>query len=113
MKYVLIALCGLLVLFMGGCAVLALQVGPLALIPAGLAALNVMIIVALVLSKKQFLAAFYILGIVDLLVAAGAGIAAASTTAGSDWQVFLLAAGLFALKGILTLVYARALRTAP
>jgi hypothetical protein len=105
MKYVLAILCGLLVLFMGGCAVLALAGGPLALIPAGLAALNVMIIIALFKVRPQFLPAFYVLGIADLLVAIGAGIAA--PTMGSDGTLFWAAAGLFALKGVLTLVFAR------
>ncbi len=41
MKYVLAILCGAVVLFMGGCAVLTVQAMPLPLIPAGIAFLNI------------------------------------------------------------------------
>ena len=47
MKYVLAALCGILVLFMGGCAILTVLAFPLPLIPGGIAALNVAILGAL------------------------------------------------------------------
>lgn len=109
MKYVLAILCGLLVLFMGGCAVMALAAGPLALIPGGLAALNVMIILAIFQAKRQFLPAFYVLGIIDLLVAVAAAVAAPSM--GTDGALFWLAAALFAVKGVLSLIFARSLRT--
>lgn len=111
MKYVLAALCGILILFMGGCAILSAAAFPLPLIPGGIVALNVAILGALFGWKFQWKPAFYILGIADLLLAAGAML----TTSGagftsSDGQLFWLAAALFALKGGLTLYYAVTLK---
>ncbi len=105
MKYLLAIMCGLLAVFMGGCAVLALAAGPMAAIPGGLAFLNVAILGALFGWKVQWKPAFYILGGIDILVAIAAALAAASMSA-ADQPIFGIAAIAFAMKGILSLVYA-------
>jgi hypothetical protein len=115
MKYLLAALCGILVLFMGGCAIVTVMAPPFPLIPGGIAALNLAILGALFGWKFQWKPAFYILGIVDLLLALGAVLIAADTDPNfglsrSDAQLFWLAAALFALKGGLTLYYAFTLK---
>jgi hypothetical protein len=115
MKYVMAALCGILVLFMGGCAILTVMAFPLPLIPGAIAALNVAILGALFGWKFQWKPAFYILGIVDLLLAAIAVLITVDVRFGvgqsaSDAQFFWLAAALFALKGGLTLYYAMTLK---
>lgn len=104
MKYILAAMCGIVVLFMGGCAIVAVQAMPLPLIPAAIAALNVAILGALFGWNFQWRPAFYILGVIDLAVALGAAVAAGSM--GPDGPVFWIAAVLFALKGVLSFVYA-------
>jgi hypothetical protein len=109
MKFVLAAMCALVVLFMGGCAVLALAAGPLALLPAGVALLNLLIIGALYGWKLNWRPAFYILGIADLVIVAAILAIANSTTMGistSDAPMLWGLAIVFLLKGILTLVYA-------
>jgi hypothetical protein len=115
MKYVLAALCGILILFMGGCAILSVVAFPFPLIPGGIAALNVAILGALFGWKFQWKPAFYILGIADLLLALGAaliiaGMAGDVGLTSSDAQHFWLASALFALKGGLTLYYAFTLK---
>jgi len=94
---------------MGGCAVLALEGGPVAGIPAGLAFLNVAIIGALFGWKMQWKPAFYILGTVDILVAIAAALIGRDMAI-ADQPAFWLAAGAFALKGILSIVYAQRMR---
>ena len=47
MKIILTILCGLMALFAGGCTVLAGAAGPLALIPAGVVVLNVLVLGAM------------------------------------------------------------------
>jgi hypothetical protein len=101
MKYVLAAMCGLVVLFMGGCAVMLLAQGPFALIPAAIGFLNLAILGALFGWQVQWRPAFYVLGCGDLVFAAGCAWIAVAGTPGA-WPV----AGLFALKGILSFVYA-------
>ncbi len=118
MKYVLAALCGILVLFMGGCAILTVLAFPLPLIPGGIAALNVAILGALFGWKFQWKPAFYILGVVDLLLAVIAVVisndmGSSVGLSASDAQFFWLAAALFALKGVLTLYYAVTLKPQP
>lgn len=112
MKYVLAALCGILVLFMGGCAILSVLAPPFPLIPGGIAALNLAILGALFGWKFQWKPAFYILGVADLLLAMGAMLIAVDMTT-SDAQLLWLAAALFALKGVLTLYYAFTLKPQP
>ena len=69
MRTLLIIMCVLAALFMGGCAVLALAAGPFALLPAGIAALNLAILGALFKWRFQWQPAFFILGGIDFLIA--------------------------------------------
>ncbi len=106
MKYVLAVLCGLVALFMGGCAVMVLAGGPIALLPGGLAFFNLAILGALFGWKVQWRPAFYILGVVDILLAIVAALSASSMAA-NDQPYFWVAAAVFAVKGVLSFVYAR------
>ncbi len=112
MKYILAAMCGLLAVFMGGCAVLALAGGPVAAIPGGLAFLNVAIIGALFGWKVQWKPAFHILGALDILVAIVAALIAGSMGP-ADQPIFWIAAAGFAVKGVLSIVYARRVGVPP
>ena len=105
MKYILAAMCALVVLFMGGCAVVALSAGPFALIPAAVAFFNVLILGALFGWKIRWTPAFYILGVVDIVLALAAVLFSSSMNA-SDKPIFWLAAAVFGIKGLLTFVYA-------
>jgi hypothetical protein len=114
MKYILAAMCVLVVLFMGGCAVLAFGAGPSALLPAGIAFLNIAILGALFGWQIKWKPAFYILGVADLILAAICGyFSAVMGSYGGNLEVVLLAAvaGVFAVKGILSFVYARQQQT--
>jgi hypothetical protein len=118
MKFVLAALCGILVLFMGGCAIVSVVAFPLPLIPGSIAVLNLLILGALFGWKFQWKPAFYILGIVDLLLAvlsvfAITGMIASGELTSGDTPLFWLAAALFGLKGALTLYYAKTLPPLP
>ena len=104
MKYVLAILCGAVVLFMGGCAVLTVQAMPLPLIPAAIALLNVFILGALFGWKTRWRPAFYILGAVDLLIALGSLIGGLNVGQ-ADMPIFILAAALIGLKGALSIYY--------
>lgn len=104
MKYLLAIMCGIVVLFMGGCAVLTAQAMPLPFIPGGIAFLNVLILGVLFGWKTKWCPAFFILGGIDLLLALGA-LAGAMSMGGGDAQFFVLAAAIIGLKGILSLVY--------
>ena len=104
MKYVLIILCGLMVLFAGGCAVLAVMAGPLALVPAAFAALNVMIIFALLTVKPQWRWVFYILGVIDLMAAVAVGLFEPGFL--GDKLTFEAVAAILGLKGILSIIFA-------
>lgn len=104
MKYVLAILCGIVVLFMGGCAVLTVQAMPLPLIPAGIAFLNILLLGALFGWKTQWRAAFFVLGVIDLVIAAVTLVMAASAGA-ADAPVFFLAGALIGLKGALSIYY--------
>jgi hypothetical protein len=104
MKYLLAIMAGIVVLFMGGCAVLTVQAMPLPLIPGGIAFLNVLLLGALFGWKTRWRPAFFILGGIDLLLAAGS-LAAAASVGGGDAQFFVLAGAVIALKGVLSLIY--------
>ena len=70
MRFLLIMLCGLMVLFAGGCALLAVGVGgaPFAVIPGGIAALNLLVILAAWGRRKPDVLAFAALAILDLVI---------------------------------------------
>ena len=105
MKYLLAIMCGIVVLFMGGCAIMTVQAMPLPLLPAGIAALNLAIIGVILGWGFQWRPAFYILGAVDLLIAIAA-LATAASMGPQDQPFFWLAAAIFALKGVLSIAYA-------
>lgn len=111
MKYLLAIMCGIVVLFMGGCAIVSVQAMPLPLLPAGIAALNILALGALFGWKTRWRPAFYILGAIDIILALAA-LAMVGSIGGADSQVFLLAAAIIGLKGILSIVYGWKLREA-
>jgi hypothetical protein len=111
MKYVLVAMCGSVVLFMGGCSLLASSAGPIALLPVAITILNRAIIGALFGWKLQWKPAFYVLGIVDLIIAAIVLWMTFYYTNGSatDPTQTMLGGGIaavIALKGVLSFFYA-------
>ncbi len=115
MKVLLTILCGLMVLFAGGCAVILFlgsgyngmfQSFPFALAAAGVAALNVLVILALFGSKAPQRWAFYVLAALDVIVIAIVLIAWTSYGF-HDSEVNPLAIGLiagFGLKALLTVL---------
>jgi hypothetical protein len=110
MKIVLTIFCVLLAVFGGGCAImLGGQVGPLVLLPLGILVFNGLILAALWGWKKPWRPAFYILGVIDLLIALGLGIVLVPMIAnyGSMDLLLVVPCAAFALKGVLTLMYAR------
>ena len=116
MKILLTILCVGMALFGGGCALLASSyVGIVGLVPFVILVLNGLILAGLWGWQNPWWPAFYILGIADLLITAAVLFAlAAYTTSGDPTTVWAIAAaGGFALKGILTLQYARAGGKAP
>lgn len=70
MRLLLIMLCGLMILFAGGCALVAIGAGggPLAVVPGGIAALNLLVILAAWGRRKPDTLAFAALAILDLLI---------------------------------------------
>ncbi len=104
MKYLLAIMCGIVVLFMGSCAVITVQIMPWTLLPAGIALLNLLVLGALFGWNMQWKPAFFILGGIDLLLAAGA-LATSGSMSGGDAPFFMLAGAVLALKGILSLMY--------
>lgn len=119
MRNILAIMCGLVVLFMGGCAVILLvpqsssniSTGPLMLIPIALVLLNLLVLGGLLGWNLRWQPAFYVLGVIDLLVAVGSIVAL--VTAGSDpilrsmSALFVIVAVVFAFKGIITFIYAK------
>lgn len=81
MKIILAIFCGLMLLFVGGCALILLansgQGGgfaasmPAILIMGGVAVLNLLILLTLFGSFGKHVWAFHVLGVIDLLVMAG------------------------------------------
>lgn len=104
MKYVLAILCGAVVLFMGGCAVVAVQAMPLPLVPGGIAFLNILLLGALFGWKTRWRPAFYILGVIDLLIAL-ATLSIATSVGATDAPLFWAAGLLIGLKGALSIYY--------
>jgi uncharacterized membrane protein HdeD (DUF308 family) len=104
MRTLLIILCVLAALFMGGCAVLALAAGPLALLPAGIAVLNLLILGALFKWRFQWQPAFYVLGVIDFIIAAAVlilmGTFASADPNDPTVAISIVFAAFFVLKGI-------------
>ena len=85
------------------------QVGPLVLLPLGIFVFNGLILAALWGWKKPWRPAFYILGAVDILVALGIGLSflPSLNDPSGFGGLLLLLCGAFALKGVLTILYAK------
>ena len=116
MRMVLGILCGLMILFAGGCAMVLLGAGalPVAVIPGAVVAANVLVILALQGKRKPSFGAFAALACLDLLVGVPmlvAILANPRTVFDDDFQggMLLLAIALV-LKGILTIAAASHLR---
>ena len=117
MKTILGIICALVVLFAGGCAVVLLvsQVTDsgaalLALIPGGIAALNVLILMALYGKSRPQRWAFYVLAALDV---AGAVIMAMfwssfSFQVGDIWTIALPVIAVLLVKAVLTVLVATA-----
>ena len=110
MKILLIILCAIMLLFSGGCFILlGGNVGAVSLIPLGVAILNGFVLAAIFGWSRATPVLFYILVVLDVIVAIGLGVALLSNGA-SDPTIYpwgLLLIGGFALKGLLTWLYAR------
>jgi hypothetical protein len=122
-KILLAILCGLMLLFGGGCAIAVLSffgndsggTGILAVIPFAVFVFNLLVLIALFGWSHPWRPAFYILAVVDFIIAVGTLISFAATAV-SDPSVLpwaLLMAGGFGLKGWLTWQYVRGLQQAP
>ena len=106
MKYILAAMCGIAALFMGGCAFVTVFAMPFSLLPAGIAFLNLAVLGAIFGWKLQWRPAFYILAAIDVGVAL-VGIGFAVEMPSADQPLFWIVVGVFLLKAVLTLLYAR------
>lgn len=119
MKILLAILCAVMLLFGGGCAVTFLSffgndsggAGLLVLIPLTVFVLNLLILIALFGWSNPWRPAFYVLAVVDVIVAAVAllDVAALLTGAPEALPWALLTAAGFGLKGWLTWQYVRGL----
>ncbi len=114
MKVLLTIFCALFILFTGGCALTLLSVGGgVELISIGLAivaALNVVLLVGLWGKGGNWLPAFYMLGVADIVLGLFGGVFLLLQLGNDDYQLVslaVLAAALFVLKGGLTLYFAR------
>lgn len=107
MKLVLAAMCGLMALFMGGCAILSVVAMPFPLLPGAVAFLNLAMLAVLFNWKNlQWRPAFYILGVIDVIVAGFLAVVGADM--GPTDRMFFFALGAaFLLKGVLSFVYAK------
>ena len=112
MKTILTIFCVLAALFGGGCALtIGANAGPVALLPLAVLVLNCLILAALWGSKTPWPPAFYILGVIDLLIALGMVVFLFFLGGGFDLYLlpFVLLPIAFALKGYLALKYVRTL----
>jgi len=117
MKVILGIICGLVVLFGGGCAVTLLVSGMggggavLALIPGGIAALNVLILLALYGSSPPQTWAFYVLAALDVVAAVLAAVfwSSISFQVTDIWTIAVPVIAVLLLKAVLTVLVARQL----
>ncbi len=107
MKVLLAILCLIMILFGGGCAVALGGAGTFSLLPIGIVALNGFVIAALFGWTKPAQPVFYVLAVLDFIVAIGFTIMALGF-GGLDQELIIWAGlliGGFALKGALTWLY--------
>lgn len=118
MKTILGIICGLVVLFAGGCAVVLLvsQVtdsgaAALALIPGAIAALNVLILMALYGKSRPQRWAFYVLAALDVAGAVAMGMfwSSFSFQVGDIWTIAAPVMAVLLVKAVLTVLVARQL----
>lgn len=118
MKIILGIFCGLMLLFAGGCALVLVLGGssshmtlpmPAVLITAGVAVLNLLVLITLFGSASKHVWAFYVLGIADIVVVAILVVIWLSVgfkDSGVNTIGTILVAGL-ALKALLTFIAAK------
>jgi hypothetical protein len=122
MKIILGIICGLVVLFAGGCAVMLVVAqatdsgaAALALIPGGIAALNVLVLMALFGKSQPQRWAFYVLAGLDVLAAIIMAIfwSSIASQVNDIWTLALPVIGVLVLKAGLTVLVARKLPPPP
>ena len=115
MKIILAIMCGLVVLFAGGCAIflLASQVtdsgaAVLALIPGVIAVLNVLILMALYGKSRPQRWAFYVLAALDVAAAIAMAIfwKSISFQVGDIWTIAIPVIAVLLVKAVLTVLVA-------
>lgn len=118
MKIILGIMCGLVVLFAGGCAVILViaqatdsGAAALALIPGGVAALNVLVLLALFGKQRPQRWAFYVLAALDVVAAIVMAIfwSSISFQVSDIWTLAVPVIGVLLLKAVLTVLVARKL----
>jgi hypothetical protein len=122
MKIILGIICGLVVLFAGGCAVVLVMAqatdsgaAALALIPGGIAALNVLVLMALFGKSQPQRWAFYVLAGLDVLAAIIMAIfwSSIASQVNDIWALAVPVIGVLVLKAVLTAQVARKLPPPP
>ena len=122
MKIILGIICGLVVLFAGGCAVVLVMAqatdsgaAALALIPGGIAALNVLVLMALFGKSQPQRWAFHVLAGLDVLAAIIMAIfwSSIASQVNDIWTLAVPVIGVLLLKAFLTVQVARTLPPPP
>ena len=118
MKIILGIICALVVLFAGGCAVILVLAefsdtgaAPLALIPGGIAALNVLVLMALFGKSQPQRWAFYVLAALDVIGVIIMAIfwTSISFQVNDIWTIAVPVIAVLLLKAVLTVLVARQL----
>ena len=121
MKIILGIMCGLVVLFAGGCAVVLVfaqftdsGAAALALIPGAIAALNVLILMALFGRSQPQRWAFYVLAGLDVVAAIVMAIfwSSISFQVSDIWTIAVPVIAVLLVKAVLTVLVARQLPAA-
>ncbi len=122
MKIILGIICGLVVLFAGGCAVMLVVAqatdsgaAALALIPGGIAALNVLVLMALFGKSQPQRWAFHVLAGLDVLAVIIMAIfwSSIASQVNDIWTLAVPVIGVLVLKAVLTVLVARKLPPPP
>ena len=122
MKIILGIICGLVVLFAGGCAIMLVVAqatdsgaAALALIPGGIAALNVLVLMALFGKSQPQRWAFHVLAGLDVLAAIIMAIfwSSIASQVNDIWTLAVPVIGVLVLKAVLTVLVARKLPPPP
>ena len=122
MKIILGIICGLVVLFAGGCAIMLVVAqatdsgaAALALIPGGIAALNVLVLMALFGKSQPQRWAFHVLAGLDVLAVIIMAIfwSSIASQVNDIWTLAVPVIGVLVLKAVLTVLVARKLPPPP